>query len=644
MINFMRRLLNSWLAVAILTLVLAAFVITGINSVGNTGNGNQLAKVGGQAIGASDLAEQAQQRLKMIQQQQPTASMSEFAKAGGLDQTFNFLVQRAAVGQVLNDMGVTAGKEQKGRAISSIDAFKIGDQFSKSKYEETLARNKLTPKKFETALEGDLARDQLISAMSRGWALPKSALLAYAKLIEEKRTASIAYISASKQPRVDLPSEQVLVDYYTKNKKNYTAPESRSYRYFLLSPDTVAATIKPTTADLQKYFDDNKADYGGVELRRVSQVLLDNEAAAKAVSAAGGTAAGFLAAAQKAVPGLTAEDLVLGDVAKSDMDKDAGKDAADAVFKLKSGGVSAPVNTDRGWLVYRVESVIAPKAASLAAVRNQVESKYRSEQAVDALYDLTKKLEDAAGKGQSLDQLAKIAGSGITAVPAIDKQGRGADGAPVEIAAQVPATLRLAFEKDAGDDLAVDELDANANLYAVVETTKVTPAAARPFADVRPMVTNAWLRDALIAKSKAQTESVIAAVKAGQSLAVAAKAIGVPVKEGASGSRLSILQTGQQIGPLEQKIFSLRKGEAGLAPAPNGDGFFVIQVTNAEPTPVNEQSISYQMLAKSSAEVGAQEGLQQFITAARKLYGEKYNQAAITSVKNQLAGVGADAN
>ncbi len=644
MINLLRRLLNSWVSVAILTLVLAAFVITGVNSVGRSGGGNQLAKVGSQEIGANDFFEQAQQRLKIIQQQQPTASMQEFSKAGGLEQTFNFLVQRAAVSQVLDDLGITAGKIQKGTAMSSIPSFQIGDQFSKQKYEETLARNKLTPKKFESALEEDLARDQLISAMAKGWALPKSALLAYAKLIEEKRTATIAYVSASKQPRVELPSEQVLVDYYTKNKKNYMAPENRAFKYFTVNPALVASTIKVSDEELKKAFDDNKAEYGGVELRRVSQVLLDDEAAAKAVSAAGTTAAGFLAAAQKAVTGLTAEDLTLGDVAQSDLEKDAGKAAASAVFGLKGSGVTPPINTDRGWLVYRVEAITAPKAASFAAVRPAVEAKLRTEKSVDALYDLTKKLEDAAGKGQTIDQLAKIAGATVASAGPIDKQGRSADGTSAAIAAQSPAILRLAFDKDAGDDLVVDEIDSNTSSFAVVETTKVTEATARPFAEVRAMVTNAWLRDTLNAKARAQADSLIAAVKAGKPLVVSAKAAGAPVREGASGSRLSVLQTGQQIGPLEQKIFSLRKGEAGLAPAPNGDGFFVIQVTDATPTPVTEQSVSYQMLAQSSGKVGSEEGLQQFIVAARKIYGEKYNQAAVTAVKNRLSGVDTSAN
>jgi peptidyl-prolyl cis-trans isomerase D len=641
MINFLRRMLNSWVSVAILTLVLAAFVITGINSFNAPSSGNQLAKVGGQEVGAQDFFDQAQQRLKMIQQEQPTASMADFAKAGGLEQTFNFLVQRAAVGQVLDDLGITAGKKQKGAAMSSITAFQIGNEFSKAKYEEVLARNKMTPKKFEMSLEEDLARDQLIGAMSKGWALPKTALMAYARLIEEKRTATIAYVSASSQPRAELPSEQTLTEYYGKNKKNYMAPELRSFEYFVISPSSIAATIKVSEDDLKKAFDENKADYGGVELRRVSQVLLDSEDAAKKVSAAGATAAGFLAAAQAAVPGMTAEDLSLGDVAKADLEKDAGKEAAAAVFALKAAGASAPINTDRGWLVYRVETIIAPKAASFASVRPELEAKVRADKALDALYDLTKDMEDAAGKGQTIDQLAKLAGATVGSVAGIDKAGRLADGSPSGVASEAPAILRLAFEKDAGDDLTVDEIDQANSVFTVVETTNVKPSAARPFADVRPLVTNAWLRDTLNAKAKAAAESLIAGTKAGKPLAAAAKAIGAPVREGASGSRLSVLQTGQQIGPLEQKIFSLRKGEAGLAAAPNGDGFFVIQVTEATPVPVNEQSVSYQMLLQSSGQSGAQEGLQQFIVAARKSYGEKFNQSAITSVKNQMTGVDA---
>jgi peptidyl-prolyl cis-trans isomerase D len=636
MINFFRRMMDSWMAVALLTLVLAAFVITGFSSFSLSSGGSELGKVGSKPIGATDFFDQAQQRLKMVQQQQPTANMTEFAKAGGLDQVFNFLVQRAAVSQVLDDLGITAGKTQKGAAMGAIDAFKIGDQFSKQKYEQTLSQNKLTPKKFESALEEDLARDQLIGAMSRGWELPKSALLAYAKLIEEKRTATIAYVSATSQPRAEIPTDPVLMAYYKKNQAAYMAPETRSFRYFSVSPATVAATLKISDADLQKAFDDNKAEYGGVELRRVSQVLLDNEAAAKAVSTAGATPAGFLSAAQKAIPGLTTDDLVLGDVAQADLEKDAGKEAGKAVFALKNGGVSAPVNTDRGWLVFRVDGITAPKAATLAAVRGQVEEKVRAEKSVDALYDLTKKLEDAAGKGQNMDALAKIAGGTLSTVTSVDKQGRVADGSAAAVA---PAVLRVAFEKDPSDELTVDDIDTASNIFAVVETTDLKASAARPFADVRAMITNAWLRDTLNTKAKAQAQSLVAAVKSGKDLTAAATAIGAPVKAGASGSRLAVLQSGRPIAAMEQKIFSLRKGEADIAAAPNGDGFFVVQVTDATPVPVTEQSVSFQLLKRSSGEMGSLEGLQQFIVASRKSYGEKFNQAAITAVKNRLAGI-----
>jgi peptidyl-prolyl cis-trans isomerase D len=639
MINFLRRMMDSWLAVALLTLVLAAFVITGFSSFTRSGGGNSLGKVGHQQLGATDFAEQAQQRLKMIQQKQPTATMGEFAKAGGLEQVFEGLIQRATIRQVMDDLGIVSGNLQKGAAMSSIEAFRIGDQFSRQKYEQTLAQNKMTTKKFETTLEEELAREQLVGAMSRGWEMPKSALMAYASLIEEKRTATIAYVSAAGQPNATVPTEQILNDYYKKNIKNYMAAETRSFRYFIVSPETVAPTIVVSDAELQKYFDDNKADYGGVELRRVSQVLLDSDAAAKEVSAAGGTAQGFLAAAQKAVPGLTAEDLTLGDVAEKDIEKDAGKAAAATVFGLKSGTVTPPISTDRGWLVYRVDGVTPAKVAKLAAVRPQIEVKVRTEKSINALYDLTKKLEDATGKRQSIEELAKIAKSTIDTIKAADKQGRMPDGSAAPV---VPAVLRLAFEKDANEDLTVEDVDRAVNSFAVVETTAVNLAAPRPFADVRAMVTNAWLRETLNARAKAQAAALAAAAKSGKDLTLAAKAMNVPVKAGASGSRLAVLQSGRPLSAMEQKIFSLRKGEADIAPAPNGDGFFVVQVTDAAPTPVNEQSQSYQLLQRSSTEMGGLEGLQQFVVASRKMYGEKFNQAAVAAVKNQIAGVRQD--
>jgi peptidyl-prolyl cis-trans isomerase D len=633
MINFFRRAMNSWVTLAFLTLILAAFVITGFTSWKGGQQGGALAKVGSTEISEAELKDQIKRQLDRIQQEQPTVTASVFAKGGGLEAVFRFLIQRASVMETLGDLGIVSGREQLKETINGYSEFKIGNEFSKTKYEQTLATNRLTPAKFEAAMGEDLAREQLVAGMARNLTLPKSALLAYASLIEELRTASVVLVPASQMPRMEIPGDTVLMDFYTKNKAGYMAPETRSFRYFTVDQSSVAATVKISDDDLRKAYDANKAEYGGVELRRIQQLLVDNEATAKTVSIAT-TEAAFLAAAQKAVPGLTVEDLALGDLAQTDMAKDSGKDAAKIVFGLKAGQTSQPVTTDRGWMVYRVASITPPKASSFESVRPALTEKVRADKALVAINEVWKDLEDAAGASKSLADMAKIAGATIIEVKNIANVQKNPDGTP--ITAAPPEIMKLAFDHAADDDLIIDQL--GETKYAVVDTISVQASKPRPFADVRNRLGNDWLRVNLITAARKKADEIAVAIKAGQSLAAAGKAAGFTVRENLTGSRLAIIQAGRPVGPFEQKIFSLRQGEVGVAVAPGGEVFTVIQVSKITPVPVSDKSLSYAMWQQQSNQFAGLEAMHQFFAASREFYKASYNQKAMTKAKNTIVG------
>jgi peptidyl-prolyl cis-trans isomerase D len=633
MINFFRRAMNSWVTLAFLALILAAFVITGFTSWTTGQQGSALAKIGNTEVSASDLRDQIKRQVDRIQQEQPTMNTEAFVKGGGLEAVFRFLLQRASVMETMNDLGIVAGREQLKATINAYPEFKIGDQFSKTKYEQTLQQNRLTPARFESAMSEDLAREQLVAGMGRNLTLPKSALLAYASLIEEQRTATVVLVPASMMPRMEMPSDQVLMDFYKKNQAGYMQPETRSFRYFTVDQSSVAATVKISDADLRKTYDANKADYGGVELRRVNQILVDDEAAAKLVSAATSDGA-FLAAAQKAVPGLTAEDLVLGDVAQVDMAKDSGDAAAKTVFAMKAGQTSAPVNTDRGWMVYRVSAILAPKASSFESVRADLTEKVRADKSLEAINEVWKNLEDAAGASKSLDDMAKIAGAKIIAVNNVTSSTKNPDGSPATAAPE--KILSLAFDRAADDDVVVDQLGETS--YAVVDTISVQKAKPRAFAEVRNRLANDWLRVGLITAARKKADEIAAAVKAGQSLIAAGKAAGFPVRENLSGSRLAIIQAGRPVGPFEQKIFSLREGEVGVAAAPGGEVYTVIQVSKVTPVPVSDKSMSYAMWQQQSTQFAGLEAMHQFFAASREYYKASYNQKGMSAAKAAITG------
>src|SRR3546814_13356699 len=91
-------------------------------------------------------------------------------------------------------------------------------------------------------------------------------------------------------------------------------PERRVVRYAPITYDALGAAVAPTGAEIQRFYTANKAVYGPSETRRLSQIILPDEAAAADVAERARKGENFakIAAAQ----GFTAADLAIGEPAR----------------------------------------------------------------------------------------------------------------------------------------------------------------------------------------------------------------------------------------------------------------------------------------------------------------------------------------
>ena len=90
MLAFFRRVLSSWMAVAILAVIMIAFIVTGVGTpggglVGGGASADAVATVGGHAISTTEVSHRADQALRQAREQQPSLTMGQFLSAvGGL--------------------------------------------------------------------------------------------------------------------------------------------------------------------------------------------------------------------------------------------------------------------------------------------------------------------------------------------------------------------------------------------------------------------------------------------------------------------------------------------------------------------------------------------------------------------------------
>jgi parvulin-like peptidyl-prolyl isomerase len=640
MISFFRKASTSWFLLAILGIVIVAFIVTGIGDPFGGRAARLVAKVGPERITDTAFITDFQRQFEMARQQEPELTQERFVNEGGFDMVQRSLVQRTSLQALFDEVGLITGPKTLADSIGAIPAFQLAGQFSTKAYQEALAaaRPPLTPAEFETAIAQDLVREKVLGRIGGGWQMPSKAVQAYARLFAEQRTASILVIPADAMTGIALPDDATVARFYEANKAAYNAPEFRAFRVLSLNAGAIAPTIQVTPADVEVAFKERAAELGGVETRTIEQVLVESPQAAQALIAQvkGGT--GFVAAAQAAVPGLTADDVVRPNLNQAQFAEEVGAAAAKAVFELASGAVSPPIASELGTYVFRVASVTPARIPSLDAVRVRLESDVRQAKAVDRLFDLVKAVEDGLGAGQSLDDVAKQAGLPIATIPAVDASGAPQSAGPrpdVE-----PAVLKLAYSHTQGDDLLLEQV--GENQFAVVEITDTIPAAPQPLAAVRPRVIADWLRQQQVARAKQVAQELVAAVKGGQTLAAAGAARRLPVQNGVTLMRAQVAQAGNQMPAAIQAMFRTPMGQVIAEPTPDGRGMVVVQVTQVTPSTAGPGSDPYVALQQLLAQSATQEAQEQFVRATMASLKVVEYPERIRAIRTQLLNPGGE--
>jgi peptidyl-prolyl cis-trans isomerase D len=150
-------------------------------------------------------------------------------------------------------------------------------------------------------------------------------------------------------------------------------------------------------------------------------------------------------------------------------DAGASPEIADTVFRLRPGDVSAPIRTDRGYVVIAVAQAQPAHQGTLAEVRERVMTDYRGEQAVTRSKSLAEELATRAKSTNDLAGPAKAAGLAAMTTELI---ARGTAINDVGSASQLSA----AFNLPAGQTGEPVFLGANWVVFRVLEHQAANPA------------------------------------------------------------------------------------------------------------------------------------------------------------------------
>ncbi len=643
MLQFFRNAMKSKIGLgimfAVLLLIVLAFASADVSNSGNFGGiagGDRVATVGKERIDSSELSQAATSALENMKQQNPRVSMKAFLAQGGLDKVLEELIDRAALGEFGRIHGIVVGTRLVDSQIANMAAFKGPDgKFSEAVYRQALQQQGVSEPLVRQDIEQGLVARQLLVPSAFGAVIPREFALRYSALLREHRTGAIAILPSAAFAPAAPPSEAELSAFYAKSKDRFIRPERRVIRYATFGEAAMKTVPVATDAEILARYNATKVRYAATETRKLTQLIVPTDAAAKAIIAEAAKGKSLDVVARE--KGLSTAALT--DMTKARLTNQTSQAVADAVFAAAQGTIAAPARSPLGFHVIKVDSITRTPERTLAEVRGELAELITAERRRAAINDLSAKLEDEFESGGNLAEAAKELGLTIETTQPVTADGQ-VYGKQGETAPPVLAkVLQTAFGMEQENEPQLAEVEAG-KTFIIFDVSDITPSAPAPLNDIKTDVAAAYMLEKGSAAAKAEAEKLLAQVRKGTDVAAAMAAIGKPLPpvDRIDMNREQLAQRGQQVPPPLALLFSMAEGTAKLLRAPNNRGWYVVTLKDIVPGQVAANDPILAAAQKELGQIAGREYAEQLRKAIRAEVGATRNDAAIKGVRTRLDG------
>ncbi|MGH8456470.1 MAG: SurA N-terminal domain-containing protein [Stenotrophobium sp.] len=445
MLQGLRDSMHGWIVWLIVGMIVVPFAFWGIESFRTGGGDPVVAKVGSQEITQSQFRNGYEQRY-----QQLVAMMGNNFRPDMIDQNrfrqsvLDDMTQNLMMRQYVRKAGYYAGDAALSDYLSAVPIFQDNGKFSDDAYKKALANRGLTPERFEAQLRDSMEIDQMRDTVTDTAFVNEAGITQAYRLDNEQRALAYAVFDYKKYLDSAAVTDDQVKARYESGKAQYMAPERVKLAYVELSMDTMTKAAPPRADVLKVIYDAEKESrFSTPEQRRARHILIAFGA--------------DKAAAEKKAEGIEAKlkaGANFAELAKADSDDRGSKEQGGelgwiqhgqmvakfdkALFALKPGETSAPVETEFGWHVIQLEELKSAKVTPFedAEVQKQLVNLYQQRELQKRFQEESDKLEqlafenpaslDAAAKAlnlqiQTTDWFTRAGGQGIAANDSVKK-------------------------------------------------------------------------------------------------------------------------------------------------------------------------------------------------------------------------------
>ncbi|MDP1718399.1 MAG: peptidylprolyl isomerase, partial [Burkholderiales bacterium] len=321
--------------------------------------------------------------------------------------------------------GLAISDQQLQTVIAEQQAFQDQGKFSFERYNQYLRTQSMTPAIFEARLRQDMLLQYVDDAYSDSVFVPRTVTERLLRISGQQREISQSAISPERFAAYVKLDADAAQKYYDSRQDEYRIPEQVRVEYVTLAADALASQFQVDPVAIQKAYEVQSAQHEVKETRQASHILITVDAGATAEAKQKARAKADeiygqlkqnpgkfadLAKAHSQDPGSAANGGDLGFFGPGTMVKSFDT----AVFQMKTGEISAPVESQYGFHIIRLTAIRAGQTKSLEEMRGQIEAGLRKELAGKKFAELAENFNNIVfEQSESLNAAAQLAKSTV---------------------------------------------------------------------------------------------------------------------------------------------------------------------------------------------------------------------------------------
>ncbi|WLR94313.1 peptidylprolyl isomerase [Shinella zoogloeoides] len=620
MLDALRRASQTWVAKALLIVLVGSFAVWGVSSSLVTGTSNAVVTVGDVKVSPTDFRLAYERQVATMSQRFGTRLTAEQARAFGIEnQVFAELVAGAALDQLSRDMNLGLSEGRLAQLIADDPAFRgVNGQFDRTAFSAVLRNAGLRENDYINNRSQVAIRTQVVEAVSDGYKAPDVLTSALRQYRSEARTIDFLLLSNANIDPVKAPGDNVLAPWFEQNKAKYRAPEYRKFVYVSLEPKDIMDTAAITDEALKADYEKNKEKYRTPATRTIEQLTFKDRAAADAAAAK--LASGTTFDAIVAEEGKTSTDVLLGDFTQANVPDQKLAEPAFAV--AANGGTTPVIDGTFGPIILRVTNIRPETLKTFDEVKEELRNELALSEAADGILAVHDRIEDSRAEGLTLAEAAAKNNLKAVTVDAADAQGNDQKGEEINGLPEEAALLGEVFKTEVG--METQPLNVGREGYAWFEVLDVIPDRDRTLDEVRERVVADWTAEQQRQTLAKKAEELAERVRKGGDLAAIATELGMVVE-----NKTGVHRGAQDpvLGPAAvAAAFGGAVGHVANTPGVDGEGQILLKVTEVNADTATDALSNEDQQIAAVARASGDDILDQMVNSLQTAYGVSINR------------------